>query len=245
MFVILSWSGVIFLVILAGVLSYRVFINYQLRRLEAEKVSSEIAKKKFVYIKQRENEKHIHSLFIWGIGVVVFLFLLFYFTLTLQQKNVTLTNQLLQVNEELQTLKTEQKIFIQQTPALKYPEKGLDITSKDWKSLLSQKDNRKIQGEMEQMLSQKLAPYLGLSTVVITIDHASNKIDLSIQNEERETIDMKETTSKMVKDFAKVKELREVNFQTVALIDGKTKQKEQLKYSRKDTKEFVLVADDK
>lgn len=243
MMVVFSWIGGIFLVLLTGILVYRSYINYQLKRLALEKVSSAVARKKLLFIKQREQEKHVQSLFAWGIGMTCFLFFLFYFTLTLQQKNHTLTNQLIQVNEEVLRLKTEQKQFIQQLPVMAYPEKGLSIETKQWKALLSTKDNRKLQGEMEQQLAQKFAPYLGLSTVVLSVDRAANQIDLSIQNEEREALNMKDVTSKIVKDFAKVGEVKTIHFQTVALTDEKIQPIGQWQYSRKDTEAFVLVSD--
>lgn len=242
--VIISWVGGLFLVFLAGLLVYRASITYQLKQLETQKVSSKVAKKKLAYIKQRENEKHVRNLLVWGIGVTIFLFFLFSFTLLLQQKNDRLTSQLTQVNEEVLTLKTEQKQFLQQLPVIDYPETGIDFTNDKWETLLSTKDSRKIQGEMEQLMAQKLAPYIGLSTVILTVDRGMDKITLSIQNDEREALDMSSVTSKMVEDFTQVTELSEISFQTVGLVDGKMQKIGQWHYSRKDREPFILVSDE-
>lgn len=245
MIAVFSWIGSIFLFLLTGILVHREYISYRLKRLESEKVSSAVARKKLLSIKRREHKKHVQSLLAWGIGMTLFLFFLLYFTLTIHQKNRTLTNQLIQVNEEVLSLKTEQKQFIQQLPVMAYPEKGISIEKEQWKELLSKEDNRKLQGEMEQLLAQKLTPYLGLSTIVIHIDRSADRIDLSIQNEEREALDMKDVTSKIVQDFAKVTEVRGIHFQTVALTDGEMQQIGQWQYSRKDTGVFTLVSDTK
>ncbi|KAF1295614.1 hypothetical protein BAU15_03480 [Enterococcus sp. JM4C] len=242
MLVLFSWIGGIFLVILTGLLGYRAIVRFQLKQLAVDDVASVPAKKKLMYIKQRENEKHIHYLIFWGLGMTFFLFCLFYYTLTIQQKNTEITQQLTRASEELMTLKTEQKIFIQQTPLLEYPEKGLGLANEGWETLVKEKDNRKLQGEMEQTLSQKIAPYIGLSTVLITVEAATDTIYLSIQNEERGGIEMDKLVTKMLDELTAVKELKEVTFQTVLRADGKTQETEQWQYTRTGTEDFQLVS---
>lgn len=240
MLVIFSWIGGVFLVILTGILGYREIVRHQLKQLNTEELSSVIAKKKLRYIKQRETEKHVHYLLFWGLGITFFLFCLFYYTLTIQQENSRIMDQLTRASEEVLTLKSEQKLFIQQTPVQEYPEKGLDLEKADWDELFSEKDNRKIQGEIEQMISQKLAPYLGLSTVVLTVDRSTNTVTAAIQNEEKENLDMKSMTTDIVNDLVEIKNLKELTFQTVVLTDGKLQQTGQWHYIRNDKEAFVL-----
>ncbi|MGM0124466.1 hypothetical protein IGI37_001844 [Enterococcus sp. AZ194] len=245
MLMLFSWIGGLFLVSLTGLLGYRAIVRYQLKQLAVDDVESVPAKKKLIYIKQRENEKHIHYLLFWGLGMTFFLFCLFYYTLTIQQKNTEITQQLTQANEELMTLKTEQKIFIQQTPLQEYPEKGLGLADEAWAPLTSEKDNRKLQGKMEQTLSQKLAPYIGLSTVLLTVEPSTQTIYLSIQNEERGNLKMAPVISKILAELTAVNTLKEVTFQTVGISDGKTEQKEQWQYTRVGEEDFQLVAEQK
>ncbi|MGM0123247.1 hypothetical protein IGI37_000613 [Enterococcus sp. AZ194] len=237
------WVIGIFLIVLSGSLGYREYIKYQLKQLEMEKFSSTSMKKKVLFIRRREQEKHVYSLLNWGVGITIILFYLFYFLLMLQQKNVALTHQLIQVTEEVRTLKTEQKQFIQQFPLSKYPDKGIEIPMEEWEAMATEKDTREIQGKLEQYLAHSLAPYLGLSTVIITVDSSTKQSKLSIQIEERKGLDMKETTKKIVKDFSKINGLMTIKFQTVSSIDGASQQKNNWIYSRKEGEDFSLLTD--
>ncbi|KAF1295633.1 hypothetical protein BAU15_03580 [Enterococcus sp. JM4C] len=204
--------GCLFILVLSGILIYRTLIQHQLDQV---KIPNDGATKKFkrklAFLKQKETSKHVMYLIIWGMGVQIFLL---FMMVSFYIAETNRTNEMATLKAEVTKLKTEQQYLIEKTD---YPIQGLGFSDANWKGVMSGKDSKKIKENIEQTITEKLTPYIGLPTVVLFIDSPTQSISLSVTTEEagENRNRLKKTIEAFVKELQGVDVISQVQFELV------------------------------
>ena len=206
----------LFVLIILALSGYRFLIHYRIRQVEQSNKLSENARRKLVLIKQKEQEKHVQILLINGllIGLTVLCV-----TLTLFQtegKVEILRAESETLKDEAYSLKREQKQLITKISVKDYPEAGIGLVENQWNQLFEDNSNASLQSEIEQGLSQKIGPYFGLSTLILSIDVPTKTLSLSLVGDisTSASIDtIRQNMTAFTKEAEAVTQLIQIHFQ--------------------------------
>ena len=171
---------------LVGLLLPRLVRHWRLEAIVKKAPSNAKLQKKVRMIQQGETVGHLRTFFTFGIGVVLVLFFLLYALFQTENQVALLGKEVSRMKDELQTLKAEQTYYFQGVALKDYPEEGLALAQEPWAAVVKDKDSRKTQGKLEQQLTQKLSPYLGLTTAILTPEASKETLTLALKSDARE-----------------------------------------------------------
>lgn len=214
--IILKVAIVSLILIILSLNGYRFYINLRIRKVEQQGVVSHQAKRKLRYIKEKEQSKHIQVFLVNGflIGLVILCVSMYSFQ---TEKNVeVLQAESRRLNDETYALKKEQKQLITKIPVETYPKKGLNLVDYSWEKLFQEEKKTDLQSSIENDLSERLVPYFGYSTCILSIDIPTKTLSLSLvgdsnQSSSKEIIE--ENIKKFVVEAKDVPKLTQVHFQ--------------------------------
>ncbi|MGH1648384.1 hypothetical protein ABE945_11505 [Enterococcus gilvus] len=213
---ILQIMIVLLILVMLLVNGYRFFINLRIRKVEQQGGLSSQAQRKLQQIKQKEQAKHIHAFLVNGflIGLVILCLSLYSFQTESSVKHLQAEGR--RLNDETYALKREQKQLITKIPVENYPKKGIGLANYSWGKLFKKENKTRLQSEIETDLSEKVVPYFGYSTCILTIDVPTKTLNLSLigdlnHNSSKDKIT--ENIKKFVKEATNVPGLTQVHFQ--------------------------------
>lgn len=228
--------------------AYRFMIDYRIRQLENDSSLAGSTKRKLFRIKQKEQEKHVLILLINSLLIGFIVTGLTVSLLLMDGKLSNLSAQTQRLKDETFALKQEQKQLITKTPIKDYPEDGIGLADNPWNELFDASNKSALQSEIESSVSEKIVPYFGLSTFVLSIDVPSKTLSISligdvVYSSNQRTI--KKNIKAFVKEAEPIKELNQIQFQ----IDEVTKSDNATVYSctygREDVKESFELLNEK
>ncbi|MEO1769356.1 MULTISPECIES: hypothetical protein [Enterococcus] len=244
--IILKVAIVSLILIILSLNGYRFYINLRIRKVEQQGVVSHQAKRKLRYIKEKEQSKHIQVFLVNGflIGLVILCVSMYSFQ---TEKNVeVLQAESRRLNDETYALKKEQKQLITKIPVETYPKKGLNLVDYSWEKLFQEEKKTDLQSSIENDLSERLVPYFGYSTCILSIDIPTKTLSLSLvgdsnQSSSKEIIE--ENIKKFVVEAKDVPKLTQVHFQ-INNSSEKNTTVYSCTYDRKDDKQSFKLVDE-
>lgn len=243
--VVLNFLIAFLVMIILIVSGYRFMVYYRIRQLEKDVRLTGTTRRKLLRIKQKEHENHLQVLLINGLLMGSTMLCLTISLLLIDEKVVTLRAQNEVLKEEMHTLKQEQQQLLTKTPVKDYPKEGIGLSDHPWGKVFETSDNRSLQSEIENTITQKLPPYFGLSTFVLSIDVPSKTLSLSLVGNAAYSANQP-TIQKNIKAFVKeaesIQEINQIQFQIDALSSKNNVTIYQCTYGRDDVKKpFELL----
>lgn len=236
-----------FVVIILTISAYRFMVYYRINQLENDGRLTGETRRKLVRIKQKEQENHLRMLLINGLLLGSTILFLTFSMLLIDSKTDELRKQNEILKDDTHALKQEQLQIITKTPVKDYPEKGIGLKDYSWNKVFEPSVNHSLQSEIESIISQKLTPYFGLSTFVLSIDVPSKTLNLSLIGNMAFSANLptiKKNIKAFVQEAESIQEIDQIQFQ----IDGITNKKNatiyQCTYGRDNVKKpFELISE--
>ncbi|MGL9746925.1 hypothetical protein [Enterococcus sp. DIV0170] len=157
--------GIIFLC-----LCYRLFVHYQLSRINV-KETSVLFQTKLTHFKQRELRKSLGFLFIgtMGLSMVLSFAIIQLFQLETKVHSLTENNQALEGElQELQTKKSSKKLLKE------YPSSGLNLE----KTLTANNETVEKKEQIEKEVSERLLPYINEANLTLSSSSESDALSI-------------------------------------------------------------------
>lgn len=186
-------------------LGYRGYREYLIKKVVPQLDISPLKKRKIAYLKHKMRTEHLIVLMgVSGLGVLL-LFLLTFFQFSGGNQVRKLTNETMQLKEELMVLKEEQSELIRM-PLFAYPSDGFSFSFINWEQLLVENDSEE-RFSAEHELSYQLSPFLGRTMAFIFIDQPMQEISLTFISTVRVKEDLhawEENWQKLLEDIAPI-----------------------------------------
>ncbi|GCF95396.1 hypothetical protein NRIC_32870 [Enterococcus florum] len=223
MFVLNVVNAVILAVVL-GIVIYRLIIQFQVSRVEKTEYSDSKFQKKLHVFKQITSQKHVAFLLGLCLAIGVSLLLVTVNLFQLNQTVDSMKEQTSLLDEEIQRLSNQQEELITKIPIKDYPKEGIDLKKYEWDKVFGEERQEELQLKIETEISQKLAPYFGLSQVIVSVDVPTQSLSMSLTGSTTD-IEGKEKIKKNVEAFVKeakvIPRLTQVHVQVTSAVDKK------------------------
>ncbi|WP_430621544.1 hypothetical protein [Enterococcus sp. DIV0800] len=220
-------------------------IYYRINQLEKDTRVTGATRRKLVRIKQGEQENHIRILLINGLITGSIMMCLTVSMLLIDKKIDVLRSQNEALKDETYSLKQEQKRLITKTPIKEYPKDGIGLKENPWDKLFEDSEKKSLQSEIETNLSEKVVPYFGLSTLVVSIDVPSKTLSVSLIGSVSYSGNKKTLLNNIeafVKEAESISQLNQMHFEIEEVLKKGNTTVYSCTYGREDTdKPFELL----
>ena len=170
----------VLLIALFIVLIYQLAKQQKLNQIRSNKnTSPHLLEKLSLYekIEEQKQKKYNHYTFL---SIVITLFLVVATVVLISSKYAYTKNQVQQLEEEVHTLKVEQKQLISKMPVKQYPEEGIGLKELAWEKIVDKKSAKKAQVELETEIASKMGPYFGISRVLTNVERSPKTLSISL-----------------------------------------------------------------
>lgn len=177
---VLSGMCLVLLIALFIVLIYQLAKQQKLNQIRSNKnTSPHLLEKLSLYekIEEQKQKKYNHYTFL---SIVITLFLVVATVVLISSKYAYTKNQVQQLEEEVHTLKVEQKQLISKMPVKQYPEEGIGLKELAWEKIVDKKSAKKAQVELETEIASKMGPYFGISRVLTNVERSPKTLSISL-----------------------------------------------------------------
>ncbi|MGM0125930.1 hypothetical protein IGI37_003331 [Enterococcus sp. AZ194] len=169
--------------------------------------------KKFLAVQRRETVKHVRVLLISSLVILLTLGILVGQIIQLEAYWYQLKVEQRRIKEEMIKMKTQQAYFFEEQSVKAYPQEGLGLKGDAWQRVVSSNESRKVQGQLEQQISQKLSPYFGGLLAVIRVDVKEKGAILSLQIETNSEEEVEKNITSLLRELWEIPTIAEVEIQ--------------------------------
>ncbi|KAF1297551.1 hypothetical protein BAU15_07515 [Enterococcus sp. JM4C] len=203
----INWAIGVGLLALFLVIVRRWQIQQQLNQYQHKKGR---ALKKLRALQRRETEKHVRVLLGSSLALLLVIGLLTGQIIQLETYWQQLSEENTRIKKEITKVKTQQAYYFNAQPLKEYPKEGIDLKNSGWPRLFTKSDSRKAQGQLEQLLAQKLTPYFGQTMAILFIEEKEKQVKLSLQIETELIPELKDNLTSFLAELAAISEVYEV-----------------------------------
>lgn len=225
-----------------GLILYRLYIQNQVQSIQLSSNASKEFRKKLDFIKDKEQAKHVRSIFVSCLLFSVAFLAVGYKVSQFDSRIEQLEKKNLRLKDNLKLLKKQQAELINKMAVIPYPEDGLSLKAIDWDAQLTRKERHAVEIE----LTQKLGPYLGFNKVIPVLNQKKATLDLTLEGEViGENSDrVKANLTLFTNEIADGSELLQVNVNMNSIKNQLHQSAYRCRYSRNNANEsFRLVSD--
>lgn len=223
---VINVIGVVMIVMVFGVLVPRLFVHFQLTKVEKDPQHSQEFRRKLRIVQQLASQKNTVFLLVisWLLATALLLLMISYFRM--EDQLAKTQQRVVQVEEVVQRVKNEQKMLISKVPLRSYPEEGLGLESMAWEKVFDENQQESLQPKIETELSQKLAPYFGLAQAIVSIDVPSQTLSLSLtgntENEDNQKM-IKANVNTFINEAKTIPRLTQIHIEVLVTAEEKDK----------------------
>lgn len=177
---VLSGICLVLLIALFVVLIYQLAKQQKLNQIRSNKnTPPHLLEKLSLYEKIEEQKQKKYNQYTF-LSIVTTLFLVVATVILISSKFSYTKNQVQQLEEEVHTLKVEQKQLISKMPVQQYSEDGIGLKELAWEKIVDKETDNKAQVELETEIASKMGPYFGISRVLTNVERSSKTLSISL-----------------------------------------------------------------
>ncbi|MGG5369455.1 hypothetical protein [Enterococcus sp. AZ196] len=244
---IVNWVSVGVLIAVFIIACRRIAIKWQIERLRLPRNLPLSFQRKLDYVKQIEQSKHVSALLFLTLFLGVALSLSTFSSFQLNKQLYALEEKNNALGDRLYKVEKEQKQMNTKLPIKAYPQKGIGLKDYSWEQIFAD-ENREKQYEIENDISEKVAPYFGLSTTLIVLDIPTQTLNIALagnSGSEENKKQIKDNIKNFAKEAKDIEKLTQITFQMNLLNDNNKKNMYSCTFSRENaTENFVLIQED-
>lgn len=197
-----------------GGISWRLFREAQLKEASEINQGEPLFQRKLAVIQQKEQTHHI-LVGLAAIGLLAFgLILLVSTQWRANYHRQSIEGEIKALEQTVEKLEAEQAELLA-FPVYEYPKAGIGLADIDWRTFLLQENPEK-RFEVEQELAQRITPFLGRATVIVTNNVPMQRLTLTFYSEITEVSALEAIQKNILAFLAeaqKVTELSQINIQ--------------------------------
>lgn len=176
--------------------------------------------------------------------MIISLFIVLSIIILLSSKIAYTKNQVQQLQEEIHTLKVEQKQLISKMPVKQYPEEGLELNKLEWKKIFDHEGSSKTQMKLETEVAAKMGPYFGISRVLTSVEKSPKSLSISLigntQEEENKKLIVRNIES-FVQEVETIPQLMKIHIKVMNTEGKKNKTLINKTYSRQKSDDAFTI----
>lgn len=219
----------------------------QLKKIKQQKKHDEAFKRKILSY-QRVYQERVIRILIWvvvllGTSTLLGSISIFYGQSQLEQ----MTRRVLQQEDTVVRLRNQVNALTTKLPIRSYPEAGIGLVDYEWKKIITGEETKQSQAEVELSISQKLAPYFGLSQVLVSIESATKTLSVSITGNTNQVEDkdrIEENVESLVDELNEVPGLVQVQLEMSVTEKKKTTVLLKNSYLREDDSDKLKLQEE-